>query len=316
MDFKQFDDDLTILSAALGCSETDLYDVVVRTVSFCEEIKVPRRTRSKRPRVVWRTEDPLRRIQRQVALWLRPHAERQHACVTAFRPGASPVKNAAVHAGAGAVITADLADFYGSITLIDVTALFERLGAGRQIAVALARLSTIDERLMQGGRASPFIANLVGERLDEVVLARLSGTCHYTRYVDDLAISGDPSSLPSAQQLEEWVGQAGFKSRPGSVRVKRKEAGPYVTGLYVGGRNPTASRRIRRRMERFLRLAEKHDVGGAMARTLRLPHLAENPAEALEYALGVAHWMQPIDEALSLRWQERIFALMTRDALP
>jgi RNA-directed DNA polymerase len=229
--------------------------------------------------------------------------------VTAFRKGSSPYKNALRHIGSSVVVTADLSDFFGSITLQDVIKLFLGLGAERQVSVTLARLTTLDERLVQGGRASPFIANLVGSRLDEIVLAQAKKGCRYTRYVDDLTFSGDKDVVPTAAEVRTWVEQAAFRLRPGSCRVTSKEGGPYVTGLHVGGEYPQIPRRLRRQIDRFLHFAKEYDVESAALRTFRASRFASDPRAALLYVQGLAHWLEPINGDLSGEWRAQVSEL-------
>src|SRR6478735_1169374 len=172
MIFRELGNDIDLLCAALKCSPSELRAATIKPAQFCDEISIARRRRSARPRSVWKVRDPLRRIQRQIALWLKPVSSKQAKCVTAYRKGGSALKNAQVHAGKSVVIVADLKDFFGSISLLDVVALFERLGVARQAAVILARLTTLEEKLVPGARTSPAIANLVASRLDELILGK------------------------------------------------------------------------------------------------------------------------------------------------
>lgn len=234
--------------------------------------------------------------------------------MTAFRDGAAPLLNAKCHAGHAVVVTADLADFYDTIRLPDVVALFESLGAPRQVALTLARVSTLDECLIQGGRASPFIANLVASRLDKVIRAGISDRCTYTRYVDDLAFSGDEGYVPTADELEGWISSAKFALRKGSFSLKKRAAGPFVTGLNVSTGDPKAPRELRRRIERFLRFAEIFDIESAARKTFKRGLKASQGDAALGYVHGVATWLRPIDPELSKNWSERVHKLMSRQS--
>lgn len=189
-------DSVDVLCTALQCSPSYLHEAVTRQQLYCNPLVIPRRRASTKPRTVWSVSDPVRRLQRQVALWLRAASNAQENHVTGFRDDSTPFKNASQHIGTLSreaeeeVLTADLSDFFGTIEIGDVMKVFEDLGAKRPASTVLARLCTIDEHLMQGGRASAPISNLVGDRLDKIILAELAPGCVYTRYVDDLTISG------------------------------------------------------------------------------------------------------------------------------
>jgi RNA-directed DNA polymerase len=248
-------------------------------------------------------------MQRQIALMLREAHDALPECVTAFRKKSSAFENAKRHANQLVVVTADLADFYGSITLVDVAQLFEQLGAGRVVAVILARLSTLDEKLIQGGRASPFIANLVGHRLDNIILAKIKPGCRYTRYVDDLTFSGAESVVPSLIEIASWVRDARFELRPNSYSSTKQNAGPFVTGLNVAGEKPRISRRLRRQIDAFLHYASSCDISSAAARTFKRGKRATDRESALQYVQGLADWVRVIDEALSRRWATALVQL-------
>lgn len=270
---------------------------------------VTRRRRSKRPRLVWAVRDPLRRIQRQTALLLRDAHEKLADCVTAFRKKASAFENARRHVRQPVVVTADVADFYDSITLHDVADLFHELGTGRTVAAILARLSTIDEKLMQGGRASPFIANLIGQRIDKAVLTELASEACYTRYVDDLTFSGPTHAVPSQSDVMRWLANTGFGLRQGSYLKVTKDAGPFVTGLNVAGAVPKIPQRLRRHVERFFYYANAFDVESAAARTFGSGKRSKDGKSALRYVRGLVDWLDPFDADLARDWNAKLAAL-------
>jgi len=95
--------------------------------------------------------------------------------------------------------------------------------------------------LPQGAPTSPALANLCAFRLD----LRLHAYCgrvgaRYTRYADDLAISGGPQLRRQADRLVEAVGRLaadeGFRLNPAKTRVQGRAGRQGVTGLVVNGR--------------------------------------------------------------------------------
>jgi len=250
--------DLEFLSVALRCSGDQIRDIIVNPEQFYVPLTVRRRASSSRPRFVFDVMDPLRRIHRTIALWLRPHLLEMDDCVHGFRPSRCFLSNARAHVGKECVLTADLNDFFGTIPIGGVCDVFESLGAARQVAITLARICCYRGVLPQGARCSPALANLFAMRLDKIVLGAIDSNCTYTRYADDLAISGPPDLVPETPQLSEWVASAGLRIRPDSVRRMHRQRGQYVTGLSVSGDSPRMPRRVRRSIEAFLHLLEKH----------------------------------------------------------
>lgn len=136
--------------------------------------------------------------------------------------------HAALHAGWHVVIRMDLKDFFPSIQLSRIHALFEKLGYPANVAGALARAcvnraphgvfrdqdgasipwaerqALKSPHLPQGSPCSPALANLCAYRLDVRLeaLAQAMGAS-YSRYADDLAFSGDRDFAPT------W--RAGFR---------------------------------------------------------------------------------------------------------
>ncbi|MEZ6150436.1 MAG: reverse transcriptase family protein [Pirellulaceae bacterium] len=130
-----------------------------------------------------------------------------HSAAHAYRTGCSVQSCAEPHVGQRVVLKLDLRDYFGSISIFRVKALYANAGYSSPIALRLAQLCTAparmddlrDEarsltrtRLPQGAPTSPAIANAVAYRMDR----RLAGLAasvgaSYTRYADDLIFSGD-----------------------------------------------------------------------------------------------------------------------------
>lgn len=139
-----------------------------------------------------------------------------HDAVHGYRRGRSVVTYAAPHAGRDILLRFDLHDFFPSVPVPRVHALFRAAGYPATVARLLTGLCTnkvpqealpagpdrsadFDKRfklhrqahLPQGAPTSPALANLCTFPLDCRLerLARKLGAC-YTRYADDLAFSG------------------------------------------------------------------------------------------------------------------------------
>ena len=191
-----------------------------------------------------------------------------------FHAGRSIVTNASAHVGRRVVLNMDLEAFFPSITFPRIRSVFFRLGYSPAAATILALLCTECSRrqviydgkpywvatgprgLPQGACTSPALSNQVARRLDKRLagLARKLGLI-YTRYADDLTISGD-------EVLQTHVGYVmarvrhiadaeGFAVNDKKSRVLRRNAAQRVTGLVVNDR-PTLSRKEIRRLRAIL----------------------------------------------------------------
>jgi retron-type reverse transcriptase len=194
------------------------------------------------------------------------------------------------HVGQRVVLRMDLEDFFISIGIARVRAVFSSVGYPARVARLLAGLccaptpgfvrrapaghmSDPHERFLlaqrlatahlpQGAPTSPALSNLVAYRLDRRLhgLARSAG-CHYTRYADDLAFSGGTSF---EKGLSSFVAHAaaivedeGFRVRYRKTRVMRSGAQQRLAGLVVN-RRVSVPRRDRDRLRAILHNCVRH----------------------------------------------------------
>ena len=173
----------------------------------------------------------LRALQRKVldALVARvpPH---EAAC--AYVRGRSVVDHARAHAGQAVLLKFDLRDFFATVRASRVHATFVELGYSPAVARELMALCTTatpepvlerlradggltwaqarsfrDAHLPQGAPTSAALANLCAFRMDTRIagLARALGA-RYTRYADDIVLSGDAGLLRWADRVEARIG--------------------------------------------------------------------------------------------------------------
>jgi hypothetical protein len=184
-----------------------------------------------------------------------------HPSAHGFVPGRSIVTNAAEHVGKPIVVRLDLTNFYPTVTLARVAAIFRTIGYSREASVWMARLCTsslpqtaafpegsasairpyLPAHLPQGACTSPALANLSAFSLD----VRLSGLARsfggtYTRYADDLTFSGPagfrralPNFLPLVEQV---IREERFRSNKTKRRIIRSNCRQMVTGVVVNDR--------------------------------------------------------------------------------
>jgi RNA-directed DNA polymerase len=157
-----------------------------------------------------------------------------HEAAHGYVRGLSVLDHARAHTAQAVVLKFDLQDFFSSVQAARVHALFETLGYGYEVARELTALCTTatpqavvqrlrengslswqqaqrlrSPHLPQGAPTSPALANLCAFALD----LRLEGLAHalgarYTRYADDIVLSG-PASLRTARpRIEAWVARA------------------------------------------------------------------------------------------------------------
>lgn len=197
-----------------------------------------------------------------------------------FVAGRSTITAAQPHVGAEVVLNVDLRDFFPTITFPRVRGLLQSIGYSPAAATILALLCTESPRrtvsydgetlhvaagpraLPQGACTSPGLSNAICAELDDR-LWRYAQTCgwSYTRYADDLTLSG-PASVPVAKVLafvRHLVEGQGFALNPKKTRVLRRSTRQSVTGVVVNEKL-SAPRELRRRLRAILHNAQTHGL--------------------------------------------------------
>ncbi len=184
-----------------------------------------------------------------------------HGSSHGFVKGKSILTNARPHVGQTILLKFDLENFYTTVSFARVVAIFRSLGYSREVAIWLGLLTTsalpgnlrfqeqgpyaivpyFRRHLPQGAPTSPALANLSAFGMD----IRLSGFAKsfgatYTRYADDLTISG-PSDVHYAlgtiiQLVYKIVRQERFSFNHSKSRILRAHQRLTVTGVVVNER--------------------------------------------------------------------------------
>lgn len=184
-----------------------------------------------------------------------------HPAVHGFRRGRSIRTFAAPHVGQRVVVRMDLRDFFPSISLPRVQAMFRTAGYPERVANLLGGLCAnavtraiwvgkgldplrmADARhlyawphLPQGAPTSPALANICTHRVD----CRLTGLAEacgavYTRYADDLSFSGAPEFERCAERFviraAAILMEEGFSVHHRKTRIMRQGVRQYLAGI-------------------------------------------------------------------------------------
>jgi RNA-directed DNA polymerase len=199
--------------------------------------------------------------------------------------------NAIQHVGKEIVFALDVKNFFPSVDAGMVKAIFEALGFGSEAAGSLAKITTRNQQLPQGAPTSTGLANLAMTRVD-VRLARLVA-CNgfaYTRYVDDLTLSGSLRLLDFRRLIVRIVEEEGFHVNPQKLRTMHSGERQIVTGLVVNTKLniPREQRReIRRNVLMFSRYGEQQQA--AMRASVR----------------GKLSWVSSVNSALAYKLLRR-----------
>lgn len=205
-----------------------------------------------------------------------------HPAAHGFTRGRSIRTNAVPHCGHAVIVKWDLEDFYASVRFNRIVAIFRSLGYSREAAIWFASLTTsaipadlpfpesgahaidpyLGRHLPQGAPTSPALANLSAYSLD----VRLSGLAKsfggvYTRYADDITISGDEAFARSLKTfiplVQQVIRQERFRVHPKKRKILRRSARQTVAGVVVNAK-PNMRRDEYDRLKAILHNAKRH----------------------------------------------------------
>ncbi|MBK6874630.1 MAG: RNA-directed DNA polymerase [Kineosporiaceae bacterium] len=209
----------------------------------------------------------LRALQRTLTHEVLAHIP-THPAAHGFVRGRGAVTGAQQHVGRDAVLSLDLSAFFASVSAARVRAIWRAAGYPEPVADALTGVVTTlapvrmltamppggppearallrawlrASHLPQGAPTSPALANLAAHRLDARLAgyAAAAGWC-YTRYADDLTISGGPEMVRRTDAvvaaLSRIVTEEGFRVNPTKTRLRTASQRQLVTGIVVNRR--------------------------------------------------------------------------------
>jgi retron-type reverse transcriptase len=172
----------------------------------------------------------------------------------------------------------DLEDFFPSIKLRRVIALFKRLGYPQNVSFYLSQLCCYSKQLPQGAATSPYLSNIIATKMDARLygLSRAYGL-NYTRYADDLTFSGPKISIKTIETIKKVVEDEGFKVNPQKTRLCRSAGKRIVTGISVSGKNLTIPREYKRELKQELHYVRSFGLTSHIARRqIRNPFYIES----------------------------------------
>jgi retron-type reverse transcriptase/predicted amidohydrolase len=151
-----------------------------------------------------------------------------------FIPKKTMYTNAKVHVNKEFVLGIDLKDFFPNIKYKLVERIFKSAGYTLRIAKDFANLCTYHNKLPQGAPTSPILANLISLNLDQDISKYcISKNLDYSRYADDITISGSSKMSIHKEKIIKIIEQNGFKVNYEKIRILSKGSRQKVTGLIV-----------------------------------------------------------------------------------
>lgn len=201
-----------------------------------------------------------------------------HPTAKAYKKGSSIKENARFHRGQENVFKSDVEDFFGSISQFWVYEFFHSLGYTKAISRLLAGLCCKDGALPQGAATSGYLSNIYMNHFDEAVFNYCrSKNLRYTRYADDIAISGSGIEFAAVYGVvSTLLKDQKLRINHQKTKIQRRNARQKITGVVVNDRLGP-ERQFLRRIRQDLHYIRKFGVyGHARRRDLKSPLLCIN----------------------------------------
>lgn len=152
----------------------------------------------------------------------------------AYLKGRTLKHNARFHRAQKVVVTMDIKNFFPSISIKDVTSIFESMGYFHDLSCFLAHLCCYNNVLPQGAPTSPYLSNLRMIALDDKISKyTYEKNIRYTRYADDLTFSGDFNPHFLINDVSKFIYHEGFSVNSEKTRIARNNSRQEVTGIIV-----------------------------------------------------------------------------------
>ena len=152
----------------------------------------------------------------------------------AYLAGRSIVSNAKFHARQPKVLNIDIEKYFDHIAAAEVTGLMLSLGYNAEVSKLIAQLITLNDGLPQGSPTSPYLSSVITKKIDVELLEYCQQQgLRYSRYADDISISGEFDTEQMIGKVREVLGKNGFTMNSRKTTLKKQHQRQMVTGIVV-----------------------------------------------------------------------------------
>lgn len=232
------------LSLLVGIEERYLHSMTFSTGSFYRTFKIKKKSGGYRE-----ISTPYASL-REVQTWIKTNILDKieiHKTATGFVKKKDIVYNARIHSGRDKLLKLDIKDFFPSISLERVVKIFSTLGYPNNVSFMLAKICTLNGTLPQGAVTSPSISNIVMKRYDTAMYSYAKkNMLRYTRYADDIAVSGSMITPAQANFFVKALTTYGFSVNEKKYLLLGNGDKKIVTGLDISTGDVRVTRQFRR----------------------------------------------------------------------
>jgi RNA-directed DNA polymerase len=142
------------------------------------------------------------------------------------------IQNARLHLGKKFHLCTDLSDFFPSVTHKAVYDRLSQIGFSPDVSRIITLLCTYDYKIPQGVSPSTYLANLVFYPMDVMLIDSCNELdLFYTRFVDDIAISGNYDFQDKTEEILQIILNSPYKVNHSKTFYRAGKA--EITGIIV-----------------------------------------------------------------------------------
>ena len=182
-----------------------------------------------------------------------------HGAAHGYVVGKSIITNATAHIGQDYLLKVDIKDFFPSIRLNQVFAVFKELGYTSKVSYYLAAICCLNGTLPQGAPTSPALSNIIAIRIDRrMSLFATKCGLNYTRYADDLAFSGKKVTPKHLEYIIRIVESCGFSVNESKTKLLSNKRKRILTGISVASNSLKIPRNYKRELKKEIHYIRKY----------------------------------------------------------
>ena len=190
-----------------------------------------------------------------------------HPCAKAYIKKHSLKDNAKFHRNQPKLLKVDIRDYFPSLRVERVYTFFVELGYSKTLSGLFASLCTLSGGLPQGAPTSPYLSNLLTTELDRQLFeyCRDNGSLRYTRYADDISISGNFEACDVISKVYKMIEQNGLLPNKKKTHVISSNMQQNVTGIVVN-KKLQVPKNYRKRIRSDIYYIRKYGIDEHIAR--------------------------------------------------
>lgn len=296
------------LSLLLGYDEKYLKRAITHTSRYYRSFTIAKKTG--KPRNI---SEPLPNL-KEIQTWILNNILSKVTIskyAKAYIKGKGLKHNVRFHVNQKQLFTADIYNFFPSLTVEEVEQIFFNLGYTKALSNLLAKLCCKSGTLPQGAPTSPYLSNLILLPIDN----KIGDFCNvrkirYTRYADDLSFSGDFNVPELKSYLTDCLAEKNLKLNEKKCRLMLKNQRQMVTGVVVNEKLQ-AHREERNRIRQQLYYIQKFGLDEHISKT---GITKKNYLKHLMGKVGFVTYVNPND-AEFLQYKQTLKQLILKETL-